>query len=54
MKSGSKLGQVKAQLKELGAEAAMVENCGMEQEKIYRTLDEIPEEAGYYSLIIVK
>jgi len=54
MKSGSKLGQVKAQLKALGADAAMVENCGMEQEKIYRTLEEIPEEAGYYSLIIVK
>lgn len=54
MKSGSKLGEVKAQIKALGAEAAMVENCGMEQEKIYRTIDEIPEEAGYYSLIIVK
>ncbi len=54
MKAGSKLGEVKEQLKALGANAAMVENCGMEQEKVYQTLDKIPEEAGYYSLIIVK
>jgi precorrin-2/cobalt-factor-2 C20-methyltransferase len=54
MKAGSKLGEVKEQLKILKADAAMVENCGLEGEKIYRTLEDIPEEAGYYSLIIVK
>ncbi len=54
MKAGKKIGEVKEQLVSLGLEAAMVENCGMEEEKIYRTPDEIPEEAGYYSLIIVK
>ena len=32
----------------------MIENCGMEQERVYHNVDEIPEEAGYYSLIIVK
>jgi precorrin-2/cobalt-factor-2 C20-methyltransferase len=32
----------------------MIENCGMETEKIYRSIEEIPEDAGYYSLIIVK
>ena len=32
----------------------MVENCGMENEKVYRSAEEIPEDAGYYSLIIVK
>ena len=54
MKTGKKFGEVKEQIKALGLHAAMVENCGMEQEKVYSTLDEIPEEAGYYSLIIVK
>ena len=32
----------------------MIENCGMENEKIYRSADEIDENAGYYSLIIVR
>ncbi|MGB8451815.1 MAG: precorrin-2 C(20)-methyltransferase [Anaerocolumna sp.] len=54
MKAGKKLGEVKEQLKTSGVHAAMVENCGMEEEKVYHTLEEIPEEAGYYSLIIVR
>ena len=53
MKSGSKLGQVKELLRKSKREVAMVENCGMEQERIYRSLEEIPDDAGYYSLIIV-
>jgi precorrin-2/cobalt-factor-2 C20-methyltransferase len=32
----------------------MVENCSMENEKLYRSLDEIPDDAGYFSLIIAK
>ena len=32
----------------------MVENCGMENEKVYLSAEEIPEQAGYYSLLIVK
>ncbi len=32
----------------------MVENCGMPDERIYRSLDEFPEDAGYYSLVIVR
>ena len=32
----------------------MIENCGMPGEKIHRSVDEIPEDASYYSLIIVK
>lgn len=41
-------------LREAHADAAMVENCGMENEKLYPTLAEIPENAGYFSLLIVK
>ncbi len=32
----------------------MIENCGMEGEQIYRSAQEIPDDAGYYSLIIAK
>ncbi len=54
MKSGKKMDQVKEMLRESGREVVMVENCGMENEKIYHGVDEIPDGAGYYSLIIAK
>lgn len=54
MKAGKKMKAVKEQMKALGAEGMMIENCGMPEEKIYGTVDEIPEDAGYYSLILVK
>lgn len=54
MKSGRKLGKVRKQLIESGRDAVMVENCGLENEKIYRGAEEIPEESGYFSLIIAK
>lgn len=41
-------------LRQAGCWAAMVENCGMENQKVYRTLEEIPGDAGYFSLLIVK
>lgn len=54
MKAGRKMREVKAVLEKTGACVSMVENCGMENEKMYRSVEEIPEDAGYYSLIIVK
>lgn len=54
MKAGKKISQVKEQLKQKNAEGMMIENCGMVTERIYRTVEEIPETAGYYSLIIIK
>ncbi|MCI8505548.1 MAG: precorrin-2 C(20)-methyltransferase [Lachnospiraceae bacterium] len=54
MKSGKKLGQVKEAILEAGCPAYMVENCGMENEKVYHSAEEIDENAGYYSLLIVK
>lgn len=54
MKSGSKMNQVKEILAKSGRDVVMVENCGMEQEHIYRSVEEIPDDAGYYSLIIAK
>lgn len=54
MKMGKKLGEVKIRIKEAGLDAYMVENCGMSNEKVYYSIDELPEEASYYSLIIIK
>lgn len=54
MKSGKKMKQVKEILERSGREVCMVENCGMENERIYKSLQEIPDDAGYYSLIIAK
>jgi precorrin-2/cobalt-factor-2 C20-methyltransferase len=54
MKAGKQMKQVKENLLAAGARSMMIENCGMPEEKIYRTTEEIPETAGYYSLIIVK
>lgn len=54
MKTGKKMKQVRESILRSGQEAVMIENCGMESEKIYETAEEIPETAGYYSLIIVK
>lgn len=54
MKAGKKMKSVKAEILAQGQKGMMIENCGMPDEKIYRTIEEIPEDAGYYSLIIVK
>lgn len=54
MKSGKKMNQVKGILAQSGRDVLMVENCGMENEHIYRSVEEIPDDAGYYSLIIAK
>lgn len=54
MKSGSKMKQVKEIIKKSGRDAVMVENCGTEKEQVYLHVDEIPDTAGYYSLIIAK
>ena len=54
MKSGKKMNQVKEILSRSGRDVLMVENCGMPDEHIYHGVDEIPDDAGYYSLIIAK
>lgn len=54
MKSGKKMKQIRESILRSGQQAVMIENCGMPGEKIYRCAREIPEAAGYYSLILVK
>ena len=40
--------------KEKGMKGIMVENCGLPEERIYRQADEMPENASYYTIIVVK
>ena len=54
MKAGKKMPLVKEAVACMDADVYMVENCGMEGERICYGADEIPEDAGYYSLIILK
>jgi precorrin-2/cobalt-factor-2 C20-methyltransferase len=54
MKAGRQMKAVKEEISTSGLEAVMVENCGMSDERVYHSLLEIPDEAGYYSLIIVR
>ena len=54
MKSASHMKEVKALLKASGRSVSAVVNCGMENEALYRSADDIPDDAGYFSLIIAK
>lgn len=54
MKSGRQMGRVKEVLREAGLSVKMVENCGMETERVYKKLEVIPDDSGYYSLIVAR
>ena len=54
MKSASKMARVKDMIRRSGRKAVMAENCSMANEKLYYSVDEIPDDAGYFSLIIAK
>lgn len=48
------MGAVKKALVSGEYEVLMAENCGMEGERLIGWAQDIPEDAGYYSLVIVK
>ncbi len=54
MKAASRLPEVKKLLEERGTDAVMIENCGLEDEHIYLSVQEMPETAGYYTIILVR
>lgn len=56
MKASRAILEVRDMLKEenLIDKSAMVECCGMENERIYRNLNELNDKTGYFSVIIVK
>ena len=54
MKSASHMREVKEMLKASGRRVQAVIDCGMDSERVCRDLSEIPDDAGYFSLIIAK
>ena len=54
MKASSRMAATKKLLRNSKKEVFAVENCGMATEKIYRGVEEIPDDAGYLSLLIAK
>ena len=54
MKAGNRLKELKVQIKNSGKSAYLIENCGMQDEKIYLGLNDIPDRSGYFSILIVK
>lgn len=54
MKSASRMKDVKDDLRISGRNVQAILNCGMENERICRNLDEIPDDAGYFALVIAK
>ncbi len=54
LKVGRHLAQIKQRISNCGRTAYLIENCGLPEERLYRSLQEMPEKTGYFSLIIVK
>ena len=54
LKAGNKLKEIKEKVSSSGKTAYMAENCGMENERVYKDLWAIPDEAGYFSVIVIK
>ncbi len=54
MKSASHMKEIKDLLVKSQRSVGAVENCSMDTEKVYRSAEEIPDDAGYFSLIIAK
>ena len=54
MKAGKQMASVKETLRKSKGQFRMVENCGMDGERIYTDPEEVPEKTSYYSLIIIK
>ena len=54
MKAGKKMPFVKQCVKKHQGWAAMVENCGMPDEHVWINSDSMPDQPGYYTLVIAK
>ncbi len=56
MKTGRSMERLKTLLKQYGhyKNSKMVQNCGMEQEQVFSSLDSTTNESGYFSVVICK
>ena len=54
LKVGRHLEKFRDKVRSVGKTAYLIENCGMENEKVYYGAESIPEDAGYFSTVIAK
>ena len=56
MTAGREIGALRQALAERGLldRAALVENCGMEEERVFPKFADAPEDSGYFSVVVVK
>lgn len=54
MKTGGRMKELKAIGAFKGREVKAVSCCGMEKEAVYEELEEIPDDAGYFTVVIAK
>ncbi len=56
MKAGKGLGEVKRELKKAGLyeKASLISDCGLESERVCRSLDEADDDMGYFATIVVR
>jgi len=54
MKPGNHLERIRALLRNSGRTVGMVENCGLHSERCYTQGSELPQQAGYFSIVIAK
>ncbi len=56
MKTGKSVGKIKTLLEQMDRPPSvrMVERCGMKGERVFTRLEDLDEEAGYFSILIVK
>lgn len=54
MKLAGRMWEIREMLGQSGLSACGVSDCGMEAERIYRSVEEIPDQASYFSLLIAK
>lgn len=54
MKAGRQMPEVKASLKQQNIHGILIENCGLANEHIYNCVNDMPDNPGYYSLIIIR
>lgn len=56
MKSGKSIGKIKALLADMEnpPSVKMVERCGMQGERVFSRLEDLDEDAGYYSILVLK
>ena len=54
LKAGNRLDELRDKVRYAGKAAYLIENCGMENEKVYSGIDSFPHETGYFSILIIK